>query len=104
MSKRNTQGPLRTSKIRVINECRYWERTDPPEIEPQEDDWEHIVKMGDVYDRMALEELGNDAMGHLIMHRNDTDDYPCRLWPNDFVPGRRIQVPTRVSLERRRII
>jgi hypothetical protein len=102
--RRNPVGPLRHSLLRQINECRWWDKTRPPEITPQDDDYDYLVKRGDNYDSLALSELRDDALGHLIMHRNDTDDQPCRLWPNDFVPGRVLQIPTRTSLERRRII
>lgn len=102
--RRNPQGPLAFSDLREINECRWWDKTRPPPIEARDDDFDHLVRSLDVPDALALQLLQDDALGHLIMERNDTDAYTCRLWPNDFVPGRTIQIPTRAGLERRGIL
>jgi hypothetical protein len=104
MPRYNPKGPLLYSVLREINECRWWDKTRPPVVAPQDDDFDCLIMIGDAPDALALGLLNDDALGHLIMERNDTDDYTCRLWPNDFVPGRTIQIPTRSSLERRRII
>ena len=104
IARRNPTGPLRFSLLREIDECRWWDKTRSPDIAPRDDDYDHMIQIGEAADLLALEELGDGAIGHLIMHRNDTDEYTCRLWPNDFVPGRTIQIPTRESLSRRRII
>lgn len=102
--RRNPVGPLLYSVLREINECRWWDKTRPPDIEPRDDDFDYRIRIGDMPDAMAGAMLDDDALGHLIMERNDSDDYTCRLWPNDFVPGRLIQIPSRAGLERRGII
>lgn len=98
-ARRNPVGPLRYSQVRQINECRWWDKTKPPDIEPRDDDHDYTIRIGDMPDSLALDELQDDALGHLIMHRND-----MRLWPNDFYPGRRIQIPSRRGLEERGFI
>ena len=97
--KRNPVGPLRFSQQRRVDGVTFFDRTRPGEIEPDEEDHDYIIRIGDRYDKLAHDELDDDAIGHLIMLRND-----MRLWPNDFVPGRRIQIPTRESLEGRGFI
>lgn len=104
VARRNPVGPLRFSLLREIEECRWWDKTRPPVVAPRDDDHDYLIQIDDPLDALALEELDDDALGHIIMLRNDSDDYTCRLWPNDFVPGRTIQIPTRSSLERRGII
>lgn len=97
--KRNPVGPLRFSNQRRVDGVTFFERTRPGDIDPHQDDHDYLIKIGDRYDSLAFAELEDDAVGHLIMLRND-----MRLWPNDFVPGRRIQIPTRESLEERGFI
>ena len=97
--KRNPVGPLRFSQRRRIDGVTFFERTRPGDVAAHPDDHDYIIRIGDRTDSLAHAELQDDATGHLIMLRND-----MRLWPNDFVPGKRIQIPTRESLEERDLI
>jgi len=97
--KRNPVGPLRSAQMTRVDGVLFFDRSRPGNITPHEDDHDYLIKIGDRYDSLAQEELQEDAIGHLIMLRND-----MRLWPNDFVPGKRIQIPTRESLEEKGFI
>ena len=97
--RRNPKGPLRFAELVKYEEALWWDKTRPPAVEEHEDDHEYVVHYLDRPDSLAHEELGDDAAGHLIMLRND-----MRLWPNDFVPGLRIQIPTRLSLSERGLL
>jgi len=97
--RRNQRGPLRFATLVKYEEAIWWDKTRPPAVGAHLDDHEYIVHYLDRPDSLAYEELGDDATGHLIMLRND-----MRLWPNDFVPGMRIQIPTRLSLGERGLL
>lgn len=97
--RRNPIGPLRYAEQRRVDGVTFFSRTRPPAVEPRKDDHDYLIRIGDRYDKLADDELQEDAIGHLIMLRNN-----MRLWPNDFVPGKRIQIPTRESLEERGLI
>jgi hypothetical protein len=102
--RRNPSGPLRYSTLVKINECLFWNKTKPPLIEPSDDDSFYLVKRQERQDFTAFTELGSSQLGWVIMERQDQNGDQMRLWPNDFYPGRRIQIPSRDSLSRRRIV
>jgi hypothetical protein len=97
--RRNPIGPLRNATLKQIKEVVFWDKTRPVPVTPQDDDADHIVRIGDRADNLAFQKLENEALDHILMERND-----LRLWPNDFVPGRRIAIPTRDGLDARRIV
>lgn len=95
----NEAGPLKYSTLIQIKECKFWDKTRPPKILPQDDDQQHIVRVGDRLDLLAFQKLGDSARGWIILLRND-----LRLIPNDLVPGATIFIPTVNSLISRGII
>lgn len=109
-TRRNPQGPLSTSRlvqIGVVNGVVFWDRTDPPEILPLTTDSPHIIKIDERHDLLATRRLRSPQLGWVIMERNkdiDPEEIDMRLWPNDFVPGRTILIPTRRSLSDRSIV
>jgi hypothetical protein len=102
--RRNPLGPLRFSQLLRINECLFWGKTRPPLVEPRDDDSFLLIRSGDRQDLLAFGELGSSQLGWAIMERQDQQGDQMRLWPNDFYPGRKIQVPSRDGLEQRRIV
>lgn len=102
--RRNPLGPLRFATLVKINEAVFWNKTRPPAIEPRDDDAVHTVKTTDRVDFLAATELESPALGWAIMERQDQTGEQMRLWPNDFYPGRKIQIPSRDSLEQRRVV
>jgi len=96
---RNPVGPLRVAQLTRVDGVLFWDRTRPGHVMPHGDDHDYIIQIGDRTDSLAYAELEDDAIGHLIMLRNN-----MRLWPNDFVPGKRIQIPTHESLSERGFI
>jgi len=107
--RRNPLGPLRYSNLIQFNEVLFWGKTAPPTIAPQDDDVTVTVKTSDRHDFVAFKELGSSQLGWVIMERQDQNQnekggQQMRLWPNDWVPGRRIAVPTNDSLSRRGIV
>jgi hypothetical protein len=97
--KRNPTGPLTTSTLRRVNEVIFWAPTRPPEILPRDDDVVYLIRSHDRLDNIAAEQLLDEQLGWVILHRND-----LRLAPNDLVPGHRIFIPTRASLQARGIV
>lgn len=95
----NPQGPLSKATLYQINEAVFWDKTRPPNIDPQDDDEDYYIKIEDRIDLLAFDKLGNEARGWIILLRNN-----MRLWPNDFVPGVKIKIPTLDSLRKRGII
>jgi hypothetical protein len=96
---RNTSGPLRFSKLIQYIDCFFWDKTRPPPVEALDSDEPHIVRMTDRSDLLSSRYLKTTRAAHLIMERNG-----LRLWPNDFVPGLKIMIPTRASLEDRGLL
>lgn len=97
--KRDPVGPLRFAALVKINEALFWDKTRPPAIGPLDTDFDHLIRVGERHSLLAFDELNDDALGHLILERNG-----MRLWPNDFVPGITIQIPTRESLVDRGLV
>jgi hypothetical protein len=97
--RRDPRGPLRFSTLIQYVDCFFWDKTRPPPVDPRDTDEPYIIKVQDRYDFLAARDLQTSRAGHLIMERND-----MRLWPNDFVPGKRIKIPTRASLEDRGLL
>lgn len=95
----NDQGPLRTAALKQIAESVFWDKTRPPAILAQPDDAPYVVRIGDRIDLLAFDKLANSAYGWIILLRNE-----LRLYPNDFVPGMTIMIPTVTSLKKRGII
>ncbi len=96
----NKTGPLRYATLRKINEVTFWDKTFPPKIDPEPDDEPHVIKQTDRIDLLSSRTYsGNEALGWVILERNN-----MRLWPNDFVPGKVIFLPTMDSLRRRKIV
>jgi len=95
----NPAGPLKNATLYKINESIFWGPTNPPDIEPQDDDIGHIVTTSDRVDLLASRFLNDVQRMWIILHRND-----MRLSPNDLVPGQKIFIPTLESLQRRGLI
>lgn len=108
--KRNTQGPLFHAELMQIggsDAVVFWDRSFPPGIPPEDTDEDVIVEMADRHDLMAFRKLGSSQQGWVIMERNRDiipEEFDMRLWPNDWVPGLRIKIPTQESLNRRGIV
>lgn len=107
--RRNPSGPLRFSNlVNFVADngavVQFFAKTTPPDVEPQEDDQDHIIRLRERSDAVSSRELGTSKAAHLIMLRNETDAEPMRLWPNDWYPGRRVQIPTRDSLRDRNLL
>ena len=107
--RRNSQSPLRNATLvqfGVSDGVVFWDRTFPPPIEPLDTDEDYIVQMRDRHDLLSFRKLGSSQLGWAIMERNNDivpEEVDMRLWPNDFVPGLKIKIPTRVSLRDRGI-
>lgn len=102
---RNPSGPLRYATLVRFTEGEdvaiFWDKTRMPKVEARDDDEDFLVRDFDRSDQLATTEIGSSRTAHLIMDRNETDEVPMRLWPNDFYPGRRIQIPTTEGLRDR---
>ena len=102
--RRNPIGPLRFAKLIRLGECLFWDKTRPPPIEPRDDDSFYLVKRQDRHDFTAFLEVGSSQLGWAIMERQDQRGDQMRLWPNDFYPGRKIQIPSRDGLAERKVV
>lgn len=101
---RNTEGPLINSDLLQIGSpegVKFFNTTRPPKVEPLDTDEDYIVQENDRYDLLAYRRLGADREWWVIFERNTETD--MRLWPNDFVPGTTIKIPTRDSIRQRGI-
>ena len=107
-AQRHPQGPLRFATLVRFNIKDdvgvFWDKTRMDKVEGRDDDKDFIVRDFDRSDVLAVTEIGSTRVAHLIMDRNETEDETMRLWPNDFYPGRRIQIPTTDSLRDRGFI
>lgn len=103
-ARRHPQGPLRHSTLVLIGDTLFWDKTRPPKLKPRGDDEPYICKSNDTSDALSGKFLGTTRAAHAIMERNETSEAPMRLWPNDFYPGRRIEIPTRQGLNERGFI
>ncbi|MGD9726849.1 MAG: hypothetical protein AB7L09_00310 [Nitrospira sp.] len=97
--RRNPLGPLHYASLRRIGETTFWEQTRPPDIDPEDTDRAHTVRIADRIDNLAVAYLGSQHLWWVIMLRNGIS-----LTPNGLVPGTKIFIPTRESLSRRGII
>ena len=95
----NPLGPLRHADRYKIEDVFFFDKTRPPLVEPRFDDVDYVVTDRDRYDLVAFKKLQSSQLGWAIMERND-----MRLWPNDWVPGFAIKLPSRASLDARRVI
>lgn len=107
--RRNPQGPLRNAPLIQFDSVLFWDKTRPPAVAKQDDDSNYTVKSFDRHDFVAFRELGSSQFGWVIMERQDQNqdekgNGPMRLWPNDWVPGRRIAIPSRDGLTARGIV
>lgn len=107
--RRNPSGPLRFSQlVNFVGDdggvVQFFAKTAPPDVEERDDDQDHLVRIDERSDLTSSRELGTSQAAHLIMLRNETEDEPMRLWPNDWYPGRRLQIPTRDSLRDRGLL
>jgi len=108
--RRNPDGPLRNSVLKQIGDpdgVVFFDRTTPPAVKAQSDDATYIIEMEDRHDLLAHRKLTNSQYGWVIMERNndiDPEEIDMRLWPNDFVPGQTISIPTLRGLEDRGIV
>lgn len=102
--RRNPQGPLRYAPLIQFGDTIFWGRTEPPTIAAEDDDVTYTVKSHDRHDFTAFTALGSSQLGWVIMERQDQAGNQMRLWPNDWVPGRQIAIPTADSVSRRGII
>lgn len=96
---RNPLGPLIYAALHQINDVIWFDKTRPPTIDPQDDDEVYTVTNYDRVDLIASNRLGSEQLSWVILLRNN-----LRLVPNDFVPGMKIFIPSRDSLQRRGII
>ena len=96
---RDALSPLIHSKLFQIEETVFWDQTRPPEIGARDDDIEYYIKSDDRMDTLAFTKLGSSQLWWVIMRRND-----LMLFPNDFVQGLKIFIPTRKGLVDRGII
>ena len=100
-ARRNPSGPLYQAQLVQINEVVFWDRTNPPPVDPVDTDEPYIVEMQDRQDLLATRKLKNTQHGWVIMERNRNEEdqqIDMRLWPNDFVPGATIMLPARSSI------
>jgi hypothetical protein len=95
----NSQGPLRHSQFMKIDDVFFYDKTRPPPVAARADDMDYICTERDRHDLVAFAKVQSSQLGWAIMERND-----MRLWPNDWVPGFSIKIPTRTSLESRRVV
>ena len=96
--KRNPLGPLSHADLIQIDEVIFWDKSQPPAINSLDTDMTYLVQMADRPDYLAFRELDSSNLGWVIMELNQ-----MRLWPDDFVPGLQIKLPSRDSLRRRGI-
>jgi hypothetical protein len=82
-----------------VGDVVFWGPTNPPDVDPDPNDIEHTVTISDRLDLIASRRMGDEQLGWIIMLRNN-----LRLVPNDLVPGMKIYIPTRESLQARGII
>ena len=104
--RRNPQGPLLHGQLVQINEVVFWDRTLPPNVDATDTDESYIIEMGDRHDLLAARKIKSSQWGWIIMERNrsEEDQEPdMRLWPNDFVPGLTIMLPSNDTIVRRGI-
>ena len=107
--RRNPSGPLRHARfvqVGATDAVVFWDITRPPPVDAQDVDATYTVEMGDRHDLLAFRLLGSSQLGWVVMERNSDivpEEIDMRLWPNDFVPGYPIKIPTRRSLTRRGI-
>jgi len=101
------QGPLVNAplwRVGTAESVEFWGRTYPPKIEPDSTDMPYIIEMQDRHDLLAYRLMGSSQLGWIIMERNydiSEGEIDMRLWPNDFVPGLQIKIPSRESLRNR---
>ncbi len=108
--RRSPEGPLRHAELTQVGEIDgvvFWDRTAPPEILPLDTDSDYIIEIADRHDLLAFRRLQSSQTGWVIMERNNDivpEEIDMRLWPNDFVPGVTIKIPTRSSVNRRGVV
>lgn len=96
----NKQGPLRYAVLYRINEAVFYDKTRPPQIDPMPDDEPYTITSEDRIDLLSSRKYGGiSSYGWIILLRNQLRD-----WPNDFVPGSLIYIPTLTGLKQRGII
>jgi len=101
MARRNPQGPLRHCELTQVVEVVFWDRTLPPKVDPVDTDEDYIIQMGDRHDLLAGRKIQSSQWGWIIMQRNRSEEdqeLDMRLWPNDFVPGATISLPSQSSI------
>ena len=87
----NPRSPLTTARFFNSGGTRFWGNTDPPAIEPAEDDILYTVREIDRIDTIAVAFYGDPTLGWVIQLLN-----MIYLIPNDMPPGTEIRIP-RVS-------
>jgi hypothetical protein len=95
----NAQGPLIHADLMKIDDVFFFDKTRPPPVAARNDDMDYICTDRDRHDLVAYRKLQSSQLGWTIMERND-----MRLWPNDWVPGFSIKIPTRDSLGQRGVV
>ena len=107
---RNSHGPLRHAVLVQIGDVGgvvFWDRTSPPDVDPLPTDQDYIIEIADRSDLLSFRSLQDSNMAWIIMERNkdiEPEEIDMRLWPNDFVPGRTIKIPSRRSISDRGIV
>ena len=104
--RRNPEGPLQHAQLMQIADTVFWDRTFPPRVEALSTDEDYYVEMGDRSDLLAARKIKTSQWGWVIMERNRNEEdgeLDMRLWPNDFVPGASIKLPSQISVSQRGI-
>lgn len=104
--RRNPQGPLQHSELVRIGDVTFWDRTLPPDVPALSTDEDYVIEMGDRSDLLAARKILTSQWGWVIMQRNRSEEdgeLDMRLWPNDFVPGEKIKLPSQDSIKQRGI-
>lgn len=102
--RRNPQGPLQHAELVQIADTVFWDRTLPPNVDPLPTDESYIVQMGDRSDLLAGRRVTEQQWWWVVMERNRNEEdgkLDMRLWPNDFVPGATIKLPSADSIVQR---
>ena len=106
----NSLGPLAHAVLVQIGDTDavvFWDRTEPPVVDATDRDEDYLIEMADRHDLLADRKVGASAAGWIINERNNDvspEEIDLRLWPNDYVPGRKIKIPPRDSLSSRGIV
>ena len=89
MPRINARSELLHSRWLQYEEALFWGLVEPPEFETADDDVLHTVSDADRIDNLAYSYYGDSNMQWVIKWAND-----IRLYPNDFVTGMELRIPS----------